>query len=120
LKSAASNVDDYIAGQPDAWRQALGELRAACRTYLAGYDEVMEHGMPTYRRGDQGEVAFARQARYLSLYILRQSVLEAHRSRLSGLDVGKGCIRYRRPAQIDWPVVADLLLDTAAGAGEVC
>jgi hypothetical protein len=120
VKSTASNVDDYMAEQPDEWRPALRELRAACRRYLAGYDEVMEHGMPAYLRAAQGEVAFARQARYLSLYILRQPVLEAHRSRLSGLDVGKGCIRYRRPAQIDWPVVADLLSDTAAGSGDVC
>jgi len=42
------------------------------------------------------EIAWASQKRYISLYVLRADVLDAHRGQLAGLDVGKGCIRYRR------------------------
>jgi len=30
---------------------------------------------------------------------------------LAGLNLGKACIRYRRPEQVDWNVVSSLLAD---------
>jgi uncharacterized protein YdhG (YjbR/CyaY superfamily) len=120
MNSTAPDVSSYIAEQPEEWRATLTALRAACQRHLDGYVEAMAYGMPSYLRVGQTEVAFAKQARYLSLYILRGAVLEAHRSRLVGLDVGKGCIRYRRPDQLDWEVIAELLSDTAAADGAVC
>ncbi len=63
---------------------------------LDGYVEVIDYRMPSYRRDGVTEVSFAKQARYLSLYLLKKPVLDAHRAALAGLDVGKGCLRYRR------------------------
>jgi hypothetical protein len=57
---------------------------------------------------------------YLSLYILQQSVLDAHRNELAGLSVGKGCVRFRRTDQVDWAVVTSLLSATRASDGEIC
>jgi uncharacterized protein YdhG (YjbR/CyaY superfamily) len=120
VKSAASTVAEYIDGQPDAWRPTPRKFRAACRRELTGYREVMHYGMPSYRRDGEVEVSFGMRARYLSLYVLKQPVLNAHRSDLAGLSVGKGCIRYRRPDQIDWSVVASLLADTRASPTGIC
>jgi hypothetical protein len=63
---------------------------------------------------------FEKRARYLSLYILNKSVLDAHREQLAGIGVGKGCIRYQRPEQVDWDVVTSLLADTSASDTEIC
>jgi len=120
MRSVAATVAAYIADQPDDWRPVLKKLRAACRRDLKGYTEAMEYGMPAYSRGGQVELSFAKQARYLSLYILKQPVFEAHRVDLAGLNLGKGCIRYRRPDQIDWSVIASLLSDTHASASAIC
>jgi uncharacterized protein YdhG (YjbR/CyaY superfamily) len=120
MKSTAVDVQGYIAEQPEQWRGALITLRAACRRQLRDYAEVMAYGMPAYVRDGQTEVSFAKQAHYLSLYIMRKPVLDAHRVRLSGHDVGKGCIRFRRPTDVDWEVVDDLLIATASSRGEVC
>jgi hypothetical protein len=76
--------------------------------------------MPSYSRGGQVEVAFAKQAQHLSLYILKKPVFDAHRANLGRLSLGKGCIRYRRPDQIDWAVVASLLSDTRGSSIEIC
>jgi uncharacterized protein YdhG (YjbR/CyaY superfamily) len=120
MRSAAPTVAAYINEQPDDWRPVLKKLRAACRRGLDGYTEAMAYGMPAYSRDGQIEVTFGKQAHYLSLYILKQPVFEAHRVDLTGLSLGKGCIRYRRPDQIDWSVVASLLSDTHASACEIC
>jgi hypothetical protein len=76
--------------------------------------------MPAYERSGQVEVGFGKQARYLSLYILKQPVFEAHRAELAGLSLGKGCIRYRHPDQIDWDIIARLLADTRASMDVIC
>jgi uncharacterized protein YdhG (YjbR/CyaY superfamily) len=114
------DVRGYIAAQAQDWQPALRCLRAACRKQLAGYAEVIAYGMPSYRRAGTIEVSFAKQARYLSLYVLNQAVMEAHRAQLAGLSMGKGCIRFRSPEQIDWAVVSDLLAETAASDAGIC
>lgn len=120
MKSAAASVISYIDEQPQEWQPTLKKLRALCRRELRGFTEGMAYGMPSYSRDAQIEVGFAKQARYLSLYILKQPVLDAHRKQLAGISTGKGCIRYRRPAQIDWDVVTSLLSDTDASEADIC
>jgi len=80
----------------------------------------MSHGMPSYLRDDVLEVAFASQKSHISLYILRRAALEANAGRLAGLSVGKGCIRFRRPEQIDPDTVRALLRATVTDVGPVC
>jgi uncharacterized protein YdhG (YjbR/CyaY superfamily) len=120
MRSQAASVGGYIDEQGSEWRPTIKKLRAACRRELKGYEENMAYGMPSYLRGGQIEVAFGKQARYLSLYILKQPVFDAHSADLAGLSLGKGCIRYRRPEQVDWNVVASLLSETRASFDEVC
>jgi uncharacterized protein YdhG (YjbR/CyaY superfamily) len=120
MKSDAVDVAGYIGEQEPEWRDTLVRLRQACHHLLPGYSEEMAHGMPTYRHSGRMEVAFAKQATYLSLYVLKEAVLDAHRPRLEGLDLGKGCVRYRRPEQVDWSVVADLLTATAVSDDAPC
>ena len=67
-----------------------------------------------------GRIAFAKQTQHLSLYILKQPVFDAHRADLAGLSLGKGCIRYRQPDQINWRVVESLLADTRDTTGDIC
>jgi uncharacterized protein YdhG (YjbR/CyaY superfamily) len=111
MQSAATTVTSYLEDQPDDWKPVLRKLRAACRRELRGAKEEMRHGMPSYVRDGEMEVAFAKQVQYLSLY-LPPAVSEAHREELAGVSRGKSCIRFRRPDQIDWDVVSRLLADT--------
>jgi len=105
MQSDASDVDSYLTQVPEGRRAVLTEIRDACRRLLAGFAESMSYGMPTYSRDGTAEIAWASQKRYISLYVMRADVLNAHRGQLSGLDVGKGCIRYRSPAAVDFTVV---------------
>lgn len=120
MKSTATTVAAYIEEQPTDWKATLKKLRTACRRELTGYQEAMEYGMPAYSRDDKVEVSFGQQAKYLSLYVLKQPVFEANRANLTGLDLGKGCIRYTRPEQIDWNVVSRVLSDTRKSADDIC
>ena len=119
MQSDADDVGAYLALAPEGRRAALEELRDACRTLLADFDESMRYGMPAYSRDGVAEIAWASQKRYISLYVMRTDVLNAHRGQLAGLDVGKGCIRYRSPATVDFTVVHSMLTAIAASRGPV-
>jgi hypothetical protein len=84
----------------------------------------MKYGLPGYWRGPvaegEGEIGFAAQRQYLSCYVVRTDVMAAHRDRLADLSLGKGCIRYRRPEQMDEIVVRSILEMTAATRGPIC
>jgi uncharacterized protein YdhG (YjbR/CyaY superfamily) len=120
MTTVATDVRSYIEEQPEGWRPCLKKLRALCRRELRGYSEGIAYGMPSYARKGQMEIGFGKQARYLSFYVLKQPVLDAHRSELVGLSVGKGCIRFRTPDHIDWDLVRKLVLETAASPADIC
>jgi uncharacterized protein YdhG (YjbR/CyaY superfamily) len=121
MMSKATTVEEYLADVPEERRRALETLRTLCLEELAGYEEGMQYGMPSYSRdGSAVEVAFASQKNYISLYVMRESVVRANAHLLDGLSVGKGCIRFKRPEQIDPTVVRPLLSGSAADSGPIC
>ncbi|MFE6846836.1 iron chaperone [Streptomyces sp. NPDC057686] len=120
---AADDVDAYLAGVPEARREALTGLRELCLAELTGFEEVMAHGMPAYARAgaQAGEIAWANQKQYISFYLLRTDVRDAFADRLAGHDTGKACLRFRRPSAVDFTLLRDLLRATASAApGPVC
>jgi uncharacterized protein YdhG (YjbR/CyaY superfamily) len=104
VQSKARSVDEYLAGLPEERRAPVERMREIARRRLKGFEEGMEYGMPCYRRSPDGMVAFASQRQHVALYP-GAAVLTALQKELTGLDVGKGCIRFARPEQIDWTLV---------------
>jgi uncharacterized protein YdhG (YjbR/CyaY superfamily) len=113
-------VSAYIAEAPVDRRPALELLRGLCSDGLPGFEEAMRHGMPAYLRDGEVEVAFASQRSYVSLYVLRSAALDACADRLTGLSLGKGCVRFRRPEQIEPALVRALLAATVSRLGPLC
>jgi uncharacterized protein YdhG (YjbR/CyaY superfamily) len=121
MQSKAKTVDEYLEEVPDDRRGALSQVRKLCLDKLVGYEESMEYGMPSYKKKDgEVEVAFASQKNYISFYILKEEVLNQYREELAHLNLGKGCIRYRKPHQIDFDMVEQLLLESYQSDSEIC
>ncbi|HEX8682916.1 MAG TPA: DUF1801 domain-containing protein [Ardenticatenaceae bacterium] len=120
MQSEAPDVTTYIQEAPEKRRVGLAALRALCRETLEGYEEGMDYGMPSYKKGGTVEVSFASQKNYISLYILKQEVMDANRDLLQGLNLGKGCIRYTTPARMNFEVIEKLLRESAASSGQIC
>lgn len=105
---------------PAGRRAGPAGIRADCRELLDGFTETMAYGMPGYRRDGEIEVGFASQKQYGAVYLLRTDVLDPRRDEFTGLDVGKGCLRYRREEQMDRALLRSLLAATAASHGPIC
>ncbi len=115
-RSKAETVDRYIAEAAPERVPQLQRLRALIRTTLPEHDERMQWGMPAYVRDGEADIAFASQKQHLAIYVMKAGVIERHAEALAGLDHGKGCIRFRNPEAMEWPLVETLLRETAASA----
>lgn len=120
VQSAAADVSAYLDEVPPQRQDALRRLREMCLEELTGFTESMQYGMPAYDREGFGGFAWASQKQYISLYVVRTDVRDAHAAQLADLDMGKSCLRFRNPDKIDFDLVRSLLRATAATPGTAC
>jgi len=122
MQSNAKSVEAYLEEVPAERQEALTQLRDLCRATLKGFDESMEYGMPSYSRNGEVEVAFASQKNYISLYVLKQEVLEAHKEKVAGkgISFGKGCIRYSKSERIDFKLVEQMFVESEKSDAPIC
>ena len=120
MQSKAKDVTTYILEAPTERQVYLARLRELCLEVLTGYQEEMDYGMPGYKKNGIIEVGFASQKNYISLYILKEDVVQANRALLNGLNVGKGCIRFSNLNKMDMDVVRKLLEDTVKSKNPAC
>ena len=99
VKPTPQNVDEYLkVVEPDA-RQSLGYLRKMILETVPEAGETMHYQMPTYEIG-KPLCSFAAQKRYLAFYINDKEIMEQFRARFVGLNLGKGCVRFRKFDQL--------------------
>jgi len=120
MTSKATDIASYLKELPADRRAAIEKLRNLCRQQLAGYEECMEYGMPGYKRNGSLEVAFASQKQYIALYVMKKDVVDEFRGALAVASIGKGCIRFKKPEQIDFAVVRRLLRRTRESTSKPC
>jgi uncharacterized protein YdhG (YjbR/CyaY superfamily) len=112
VQSKATTVAAYLKEADDTRRPVLAKFRKLARAALPDCDEVIDYGMPVYKRDGAMLTAFANQKGYVAFYA-GQAAIAAHRADLAGIDCGKGCIRYKNLAKIDFGVVASLVAHIA-------
>ena len=120
MKCEAKHVEDYLSEVPEKRLPALQKLRALCLEHLPDHEESMAYKMPSYKRNDQVEVAFASQKQHICVYFLIHEVMLKNKERLQGLNHGKGCIRYANPDKIDYDLITDLLIETEQSNAPIC
>ena len=120
MKSEAKSVDAYLNEVPGKRKPALEKLRKLCLEHLPNYTESMAYNMPSYKGKEDIEVAFASQKQHISIYFLKHEVMLQNKSRLKGLNHGKGCIRYVNPNKIDFQLITDLLKQTVDSEASIC
>jgi uncharacterized protein YdhG (YjbR/CyaY superfamily) len=120
MQSSAKTVTAYIEEAPEERRSYLNRLRDLCLEVLVDHEERMEYGMPVYQHNGVIQFGFASQKNYISLYVVKEDVMQENRTLLQGLSVGKGCIRYSNLKKMDFAVIQKLLEDTIRSDGVVC
>ena len=127
-RSAATTVDEYLQSLPDTSRAEISRVRDVILASLpTGYEEGMAYGMiyysvplsrypKTYNGQPLGYVGLAAQKQYNSLHLVgvygdndgAKHLGDAFARAGKRLDMGKGCVRFKR--------ADDLALDAVAAS----
>ena len=105
MQSKAASISEYLEELPAERRSALTELRALIHRVAPKTVEAMQYGLPAF--GDL--CAFASQKGYMSLYVCEGDIVKAHLAQLGKVSCGKGCIRFKRLADLNLSAVESIL-----------
>lgn len=132
MQSTVKTPNDYIASLPEERQKAMTELRNVIKKSLPkGYVEVIAYGMigyvvplKTYPDGYHcnpklplGFINIASQKNYIALHhlgiygsdkLLNWFVAEYPKHCKTKLDIGKGCIRFKKMDQIPYKLIGEL------------
>ena len=105
MQSKAPTVSEYLDELPPDRRAALNEVRALIRRVAPQAEEWMQYGLPAF-----GDVcALASQKNYMALYVCEGDIVKAHLPQLGKVSCGKGCIRFKRLADLNLSSVESIL-----------
>jgi uncharacterized protein YdhG (YjbR/CyaY superfamily) len=128
--SSAATVDQYVAELPPDRAAEIAAVRALVNAHIPdGYVEAMDYGMitwsvplstypETYNGHPLAHTALAAQKNYCSLYLMTvysaagRIPEDEFRARWNGakrLDMGKSCVRFRRAADLDLDLIAEVV-----------
>jgi uncharacterized protein YdhG (YjbR/CyaY superfamily) len=132
MQSTAKTPNEYIASLPEDRVKAMTELRNVIKKNLPkGFEEIMSYGMigyvvplKTYPAGYHcnpklplGYMNIASQKNFIALYhmgiyankeLLDWFVAEYAKHTSAKLDMGKSCIRFKKPEHIPLKLIGEL------------
>jgi uncharacterized protein YdhG (YjbR/CyaY superfamily) len=132
MATKTASPEDYLAQLPDDRRQAVSKLRnTISRSLPKGFREVMGYGMICYvvphelyppgYHCDPKQPLFlmgiASQKNYVVMHhmgiygspeLLKWFTTEYPKHSKSRLDMGKGCVRFKKMEDIPYPLIGDL------------
>lgn len=87
-----NDIDDYIAGSPEAVRGVLESVRATIRKAAPEATEAIKYGIPTFVLGEN-LVHFAAAKKHIGFYPT-PSAIAAFREELSAYKGAKGSVQF--------------------------
>lgn len=129
VQSKATSVTRYLAELPPERRAVVATMRDLVNAHMPpGYEEAMAFGMigwsiplsrypVTYNRQPLGYVALAAQKNGYSLYLMgvygdpvrEQALRAAAVAQGRKLDMGKSCLRFRKPEDLPLETIGELI-----------
>jgi hypothetical protein len=122
-----TDPDAWLAALDDVRRPQLEELDARIRKVAPGLRRYVNRGFLSYgdytyrsrsgRSGDWMCLAVASNKQYISLYA-GPIGLEPYGARLPKANLGVGCVRFKRVADVDLEVIDEIIRASAAMDGQ--
>jgi uncharacterized protein YdhG (YjbR/CyaY superfamily) len=98
----AKTPTEYLGMLATDWRKdKLLELRALIRKLAPELKESIKYGMLSYDGDKGGAFALNAQKNSVNFYVGDAKKVDPEGKLLAGLDVGKGCIRFKKTVAID-------------------
>ena len=93
-RTAAKDIDSYLAGVPDDARAALEKLRKAIRAAAPDAEEGIGYQLPAFKYQGKPLVYFAAFTNHCSFFPASGAVIDAHKDELKPYKTAKGTIQF--------------------------
>ncbi|HKY30517.1 MAG TPA: DUF1801 domain-containing protein [Pyrinomonadaceae bacterium] len=103
-RTAAKDVDEYIAGFPNDVQKILKKIRTTIRKAAPKAGEKISYGIPTFTLNDRYLIYFAGFKNHVSIYPAPRGSAE-FKQELSKYKGGKGTVQF----PLDKPIPFDLI-----------
>jgi uncharacterized protein YdhG (YjbR/CyaY superfamily) len=138
MNSAATTVDQYMTELPDERKPAMEKLRAIIRKNLPkGFEETMNYGMMGYvvphsvypagyhcdpklplpfmgLASQKNSINFYHMGIYANPELLAWFTAEFPKHVKGKPDMGKSCLRFKKPEQIPYDLIGELVKKVSA------
>lgn len=114
MQSAARTPAEYLESLEDDWRrETLEALREMLTAEAPDAVEDIGYGMLSYTLGDRALFHLHTQKNYVSLYVGDTRKIDPEGTMLAGLDLGKGCIRFKKSVQVEQTGIQTFIAEAA-------
>ena len=114
-KGSPKSVDEYVAGQPEAIRPKLEQVRTAIRRAVPEAVEGIGYGMPGYKLHGKPMLYFAGFKEHYSLFAASGTFFAALKDELSGYDLRKGTVHFTLTKPVPVKLISRIAKLRAAG-----
>jgi hypothetical protein len=121
----ATTPDEYIDHLEEPRRTDIRDLHTLIRKTAPDLEPHIASGMLAYGRhhyrtksgseGDWFHIGLASNKRYISLYLMATDphgggyLAESYKDRLPTADIGRSCVRFKRPGDVDLQALTQLI-----------
>lgn len=123
----AKTPEEYIAMIDQPRKGEIQQLHDLIQKAVPQFKPYIQSGMIGYgsyhykyasgREGDWAIIGLASQKNYISVYVMcvieGQYLTEQYKDTLPKANIGKSCIRFKRVADVDQPVLTELITRAA-------
>jgi len=106
---ASDEVDDYLAGLPEADRNALEALRRTILGIVPEAEEGLSYGSPSFKVGGKAIAGFAAYKNHLSYLPHSGSVLATIAEDVAGYKTSKGALQFTNDKPLPKALVKKLI-----------
>ena len=108
VKSAAAQIDAYLAKLSEEQRAALEHIRALVKQVAPEAEEAMVYGVPGFRQ-DGPLVCYAGHKAHCGFYPMSPIVIDAMKAELAGFETAKGTVRFTPDKPIPDGTIAEIV-----------
>jgi len=117
-KTTVQTVDDYIASQPKAIRDALSLVRKTVRQAVPEAEEAISYQMPALKLKGSTVLYFAGWKAHYSLYPGSGHFIASFKKELAFCEISKGAIRFPLSQPVPVKLIAKIAKLRAAEVNE--
>lgn len=105
---SVTNIDAYIAQQPDAMQPLLQQIRTQIHAWVPGLSEAIAYGMPTLRLHKKNFIHFAFFRQHMGIYPGAETC-ERLQAQYPQYVASKGTLQFRHDQPFPWDVLQQVV-----------